>query len=76
LGPPNPYYVQVKKGKEAAFVEQTIKNCRASATEGGIHRFDLLQNAEDSCNFVLLEVYSSDEAPAAHKATAHYLAWR
>ena len=30
----------------------------------------------DPKNFTLVEVYNKDDAPAAHKETAHYAAWR
>jgi len=39
-------------------------------------RFDVVQQANDPTRFVLVEVYRDAGAPAAHKATAHYAAWR
>jgi quinol monooxygenase YgiN len=44
--------------------------------EPGIARFDVLQQSDDPCRFVLVEVYRTPQAPAAHKETAHYAAWR
>ena len=44
--------------------------------EPGIARFDVVQQADDSTRFVLVEVYRTAEAPAAHKETAHYTTWR
>ena len=44
--------------------------------EPGIARFDVIQQADDPTRFVLVEVYRTPEAPAAHKETAHYAAWR
>ncbi len=44
--------------------------------EPGIARFDVVQQNDDPTRFVLVEVYRSVEATAAHKATAHYAAWR
>ncbi|MBI4324338.1 MAG: antibiotic biosynthesis monooxygenase, partial [Chloroflexi bacterium] len=38
--------------------------------------FDVLQQADDSARFVLVEAYRSVEAPAQHKETAHYRKWR
>ena len=35
-----------------------------------------MQSTEDPTRFVLVEVYRSADAPAAHKATAHYARWR
>jgi autoinducer 2-degrading protein len=34
------------------------------------------QQVDDPTRFVLIEGYRTPEAPAAHKATAHYAAWR
>jgi len=59
-----------------AFREATLANARASVQEPGVARFDVVQDAADPTRFVLVEVYRDREAPAAHKATAHYLAWR
>ena len=65
----------VAEGIEA-FREATLKNARASLKEPGISRFDVLQQKDDASRFVLVEGYLDDGAPAAHKQTAHYLAWR
>jgi alcohol dehydrogenase class IV/quinol monooxygenase YgiN len=67
--------VHVVSGSEEQFMQATLKNCKESIKEGGIHRFDLLQNIENPSNFVLVEAYNSPLAPASHKATAHYKAW-
>ena len=32
--------------------------------------------SDDATRFLLVEIYRTAEAPAAHKATAHYAAWR
>ena len=70
-------FVQTKPGTEQAFLEASLKNARHSAQEKGILRFDVLQDKEDPCKFVLVEVYTdATTAPAAHKETAHYLEWR
>lgn len=59
-----------------AFREATLANARASVREPGVARFDVIQDREDPTRFVLVEVYRSAEAPAAHKETAHYQTWR
>jgi quinol monooxygenase YgiN len=59
-----------------AFKAATLTNARASLLEPGIARFDVIQRRDDPTRFVLVEVYRDDAAPAAHKATAHYQAWR
>jgi autoinducer 2-degrading protein len=69
-------HVQVKPEWVAEFLGATQTNARASAREPGILRFDVLQDADDETHVVLVEVYRDAEAPAAHKQTVHYAAWR
>jgi quinol monooxygenase YgiN len=59
-----------------AFRAASIDNARASLKEPGVARFDVVQSTEDPTRFVLVEVYRTADAPAAHKATAHYARWR
>lgn len=59
-----------------AFVSATLDNARESRKEPGIARFDLVRDRDDATRFVLVEAYRSDDAPAAHKQTAHYERWR
>ena len=68
--------VQVKAEGVAAFLEATLANARASLQEPGIARFDVVQQQDDPTRFVLGEVYRDAEAPARHKETPHYAAWR
>lgn len=69
-------HVQVKPEFVEAFKAATIANASASVREPGIARFDVCQQADDPARFVLVEVYRTAAAPAAHKETAHYAAWR
>jgi quinol monooxygenase YgiN len=69
-------HIVVKPDGIEAFKEATIENARQSRKEAGIARFDLMQQHDDPTRFVLVEVYRSVEATAAHKETAHYAAWR
>ena len=69
-------YIQCKPGTEDAFKTASLANAQASVQEEGIARFDCIQNQEDPSKFVLVEVYKSGDAPAAHKDTAHYATWR
>jgi (4S)-4-hydroxy-5-phosphonooxypentane-2,3-dione isomerase len=69
-------HVRVNPDSVAAFRAATFANARASRQEAGIARFDVLQQSDDPTRFVLVEAYRSSEAPAAHKETAHYAAWR
>lgn len=69
-------HVHVKPECVEAFQAATRENARQSLQEPGIARFDVLQQADDPTRFVLVEAYRTPEAPAAHKATAHYAQWR
>ncbi len=68
--------VHVKPESIQAFREATIENARESVKEPGVARFDVLQQEADPARFMLVEVYRSDDAPAAHKETPHYAKWR
>lgn len=68
--------VQVKAAHLASFIEATRRNREASVREPGNLRFDVLQSVEDPTRFTLVEAYANEAAAAAHKQTAHYLAWR
>ncbi len=68
--------MHVKPESVAAFKAATIENARNSVREPGIARFDVIQQEDDPTRFVLVEVYRTVEASAAHKQTAHYAAWR
>ena len=68
--------VHVKPECVEAFKTATRANARESVREPGIARFDVVQQADDPTRFVLVEAYRTAEAPAAHKATAHYARWR
>ena len=69
-------HVHVKPDAVAAFRAAALDNARESVKEPGIARFDVVQSMEDPTRFVLVEVYRTPEASAAHKETAHYRRWR
>jgi len=69
-------HAHVKPEYVDAFKDATVENARNSVKEPGIARFDVVQQADDPTRFILVEVYRSAEAPAQHKETAHYQAWR
>jgi quinol monooxygenase YgiN len=69
-------HVRVKAEFVEAFKEITLANARASIQEPGIARFDVNQQHDDPTRFVLVEAYRNSDAPAAHKETKHYAAWR
>ena len=69
-------HVHVKPESVAEFRQATIENARSSVQEPGIARFDVVEQQDDATRFVLIEVYRSPEAAAAHKETVHYARWR
>lgn len=69
-------HVHVKPEYLDAFKTATVENARNSVQEPGIARFDVIQQQDVPTRFVLVEVYRDTDAPARHKETAHYLAWR
>lgn len=69
-------HVHVKPECVDAFRDATIDNASYSVQEPGVARFDVIQQADDPTRFILIEAYRSEAAPAAHKATAHYVRWR
>lgn len=69
-------FVYVKPEQVDAFKAATLDNATHSVQEPGIARFDVLQQEDDPTRFTLIEAYTTADAPAAHKATAHYARWR
>lgn len=69
-------HIHVKPEFVDAFIEASLDNARNSAREPGIARFDFIRQADDPTHFILVEVYRTEDAPAKHKETAHYLRWR
>ena len=69
-------HVHVKPEFIEAFREASVINASNSVKEPGVARFDVIQQSDDPSRFILVEVYRTPEAPAEHKATAHYQVWR
>ncbi len=69
-------HVRVKPEALEAFRAASLANASASVREPGVARFDVIQAQDDPTRFVLVEVYRSAEAAAAHKETPHYATWR
>jgi autoinducer 2-degrading protein len=68
-------HAHIKSEFIEAFKAATIINAESSSKEPGIASFELLQQQDDPSRFVLVEVYRDADAPAKHKASAHYNAW-
>ena len=68
--------VDVKKEFVEDFKKASSENAADSLKESGIARFDVIQDNGDPTKFVLVEIYKTNDAPAAHKETRHYLKWK
>ena len=65
--------VNVKPEMREGFLEIALDNARHSAEdEPGCLRFDVLQDANNPNLFYYYEVYTNDEAQAAHNKTTHH----
>ena len=69
-------HVHVKPEHREAFLQASLENARNTVQEPGNLRFDVLQQSDDPCRFLLYEVYRDEAASKAHKETAHYARWR
>jgi autoinducer 2-degrading protein len=68
-------HIQVKPDRVEDFKAASVANATSSVKEPGIARFDVLQQQDDPTRFLLVEIYRTAEAPAAHKQTNHYKTW-
>jgi (4S)-4-hydroxy-5-phosphonooxypentane-2,3-dione isomerase len=69
-------HIHVRPEFVEAFRAATLDNAQHSVQEPGIARFDMIEQVDDPTKWVLIEVYRTEAAPAAHKETAHYARWR
>ena len=69
-------YVNVKPEAVKRFIAATVENQHNSIKEPGNLRFDLIQQMDDPCRFMIYEAYESEDSAANHKVTSHYLKWR
>ncbi|MDX9903573.1 MAG: antibiotic biosynthesis monooxygenase [Bacteroidales bacterium] len=69
-------HVNVKPENVQDFIEAMRENHRGSIQEPGNMRFDVLQQADDPCRFMIYEAFETEEAVKEHKKTPHYLKWR
>jgi autoinducer 2-degrading protein len=69
-------HVYVLPERVPEFVEAIARNRSGTVTEPRNIRFDVLQQSDDPCRFMIYEVFESEEAVRKHKETPHYLRWR
>lgn len=68
--------VHVKPESVDAFRAATLANAKGSIQEPGCARFDIMQTVDDPTRFLLVEIYRTADAQAAHRETEHYKTWR
>lgn len=68
-------HIKIKPERIDDFIAATIENASASLREPGCVRFDLIQEAADPANFVLVEIYRDQASHAAHRESPHYNVW-
>ena len=69
-------HVRVLPDQLDAFLDASRTNHAGSVREPGNLRSDVLRDPADPTRFLIYEVFVDEAAAVAHKATAHYLAWR
>jgi len=69
--------LQVRPEKRERFLAAIAANAAASVRdEPGCLRFDVMEDAQRPSHFFFYEIYRDTDAFAAHKAAAHFAAWR
>ena len=58
------------------FLQKNIECARATRSESGNLRYDILQNEDDPLCFVIYEVYRSKEDFLLHRETQHSVKWK
>ena len=69
-------HVHVKPEYVQEFRDAILENQKGTVNEPGNIRFDVLQQTDDPCRFMIYEVFESEEAVKLHKEAPHYLKWR
>ena len=64
--------IAVKEGHVAEFLEAFRINYEGTRQEPGNLRFDVLRDPADDHNFLIYEVFKSEEALNEHRKTSHY----
>lgn len=68
--------IRVKEEHISTFKEVSAENAKYSLQEAGVIRFDVLQQQDDPCEFLFVEVYKAPEDQQSHRQTAHFKKWR
>lgn len=70
-------HLRVRDDAIERFEARLLRHARTSLeAEPGCHRFDVHRERSEPSLFFLLEVYADQAALDAHRASAHYLAFR
>lgn len=69
--------LRIRRDKREIFLAAIEENAAASVRdEAGCLRFDVCQDNAEPDHFSLYEIYTEEDAFAAHRATPHFARWR
>ena len=66
----------VLENETEAFLQKTMVCARATRSENGNLRYDILQNEDNPLGFVIYEVYRSKDDFLFHRTTPHSQKWK
>jgi quinol monooxygenase YgiN len=69
-------FFNVKKEYIDKFKEISKQNAENSLREEGIVRFDVMQEQDNNCRFILQEIYLSPGEQLKHRETEHFKKWK
>jgi quinol monooxygenase YgiN len=67
--------IHVQPDHSEAVYQATIDIAKASVTEPGCYRYDVLRDSKDLNTLYIFEVFADREAHIAHTQTAHFAEW-
>ena len=68
--------VEVRSEMNKTFEQAILENAtRSIERDSGCLHFDVSQQVDDPCRWVFHEVYTDEAAHAAHRRSAHYVAY-
>lgn len=67
--------IRVKEEHLSSFKEETSENAADSLKENGVILFDVMQERENPCQFLLVEVYNTPKDQLKHRETEHFKKW-
>ena len=69
-------FFKVKENCIERFKEITLENAENSLKEEGVVRFEILQQQDNDCEFILNEIYLSPAEQLKHRESEHFKKWK